>query len=421
MTALNQIFEKLRECLSPAAVFSLRYQRAQITGALRRLSGTHPADDVANEVESQANQDWPIQIAVFEDLIPRPDLDAGSARMMFILGALAEWSHLVFVMTGERLWPEYEKLLWDKGIEVASAFEYKKLLRERKFRTVILSRPWVAAALLPRIRRADPTVKIVYDMLDVHHIRSAREFALTGDPRYARESKRLRDLEITTARAADLVWCGSPVDQEVMAREAPGVPSVVVPTIHKLHARGLAFVERKDLLFVGNFGHRPNTDAVHFFAREVMPMIHRAHPEMRLLVVGVNAPPEFADYENQGIHVLGYVADLDPLMASCRAFVAPIRFGSGVNGKIGEALSYGLPVVTTTIGAEGWRFTDGEQVLIADEPHDFAKKVVSVYEDNVLWKKLSDSGYLHITGNNTPEVVGNIINDSVKNVGAQRP
>ncbi|MCA1614345.1 MAG: glycosyltransferase [Acidobacteria bacterium] len=373
----------------------------------------------AGDAEPAANRKWGAQIAVFDELIPTPDRDAGSARMMFILRALSEWSHPVFITTGKSLRPEYEKLLWREGIETAGAPDFKRLLRRRKFRAVVLSRPAVAGALLAPVRRANPELRIVYDMLDVHHIRAAREAALTGDARAAREAETLRRLETRLARAADLVWCGSPPDQKVMARVAPGVPSVVVPTVHELHGRGLPFAGREHLLFVGNFRHRPNTDAVHFLAREVLPLIRQSLAGIELLVVGVDAPPEFAAYASAGVRLLGYVPDLDPLMAGCRVFVAPIRFGSGVNGKIGEALSYGLPVVTTAVGAEGWGFADGEQVLIADAPGDFAAAVVRLYGDAALWQRLSDGGHRHIAEHNTPEVVGRVINDSLRG-GAPR-
>ncbi|HEY9284229.1 MAG TPA: glycosyltransferase family 4 protein, partial [Pyrinomonadaceae bacterium] len=225
---------------------------------------------------------------------------------------------------------------------------------------------------------------------------------------------RLRRLETRLARAADLVWCGSTPDREIMARLAPGVPSVVIPTVHELHGRGLPFAAREHLLFVGNFSHRPNVDAVHFLAREVLPLVRRSLAGVELLVVGDNAPPEFAAYAAVGVRLLGYVPSLDPVMAGCRVFVAPIRFGSGVNGKIGEALSYGLPAVTTTVGAEGWGFTPGEQALIADAPGDFAAAVLRLYEDAGLWQRLSDGGYRHIAENNTPEVIGRVINDSLR-------
>jgi glycosyltransferase involved in cell wall biosynthesis len=116
------------------------------------------------------------------------------------------------------------------------------------------------------------------------------------------------------------------------------------------------------------------------------------------------------------VRVLGFVPDLDSIVSACRVFVAPIRFGSGVNGKIGEALAYGLPVVTTTIGAEGWNFTKGRQVLIADSPADFAAAVIRLYENADLWQEISDAGYRHIAENYTPEVIGREINESVKNL-----
>ncbi len=286
------------------------------------------------------------------------------------------------------------------------------------FTPPFLSRPATAEAVIREVRRADPKLKIVYDMLDVHHLRAEREAALTGDARAAREAEHLRRLETRLAREADLVWCGSPPDKEIMARAAPGTPSVVIPTIHELHGRGLPFAEREQLLFVGNFSHRPNVDAVHFLAREVLPLVRRALVGVELLVVGDNAPPEFEGYASEGVRLLGYVPDIDPVMNGCRVFVAPIRFGSGVNGKIGESLAYGLPVVTTTVGAEGWGFTDGEQVLIADAPADFAEAVVRLYREAALWQRLSDGGYRHIAENNTPEVIARVINDSLMGGGA---
>jgi glycosyltransferase involved in cell wall biosynthesis len=311
---------------------------------------------------------------------------------------------------------EYEQALWRIGIETGDAVDYRSLIKQRKFTAAILSRPAIAGAMLSRVRRADPKLKVIYDMLDVHHLRSAREAALTGDSRAARESDKLRRLETRLALGADFIWCGSSPDQKLMACIAPETPSVVVPTVHELHERKSTFDERQQLLFVGNFSHRPNADAVHFLAREILPLIRKSLPGIKLLIVGDNTPPEFAGYVSNGVRLLGYVPDLDPIIASCRVFVAPIRFGSGVNGKIGEALSYGLPVVTNTIGAEGWDFTDGKQVLIADTPSDFAEAVVRLYGNAELWQTLSDEGYRHIAQNYTPEVIGRVINESVREV-----
>jgi O-antigen biosynthesis protein len=415
---LNTLKERLAERLPPSLKFRLKCAVADARHRLGRLwAREHGAGDVRLAASAADGGGKPF-VLVVDDSLPRPDRDAGSARMVFILRALSEWSRPVFVYLSKNEWPEYESQLRQAGVETARAVHLRRLTRERSFYAAVLSRPATAEAVIGEVRRADPRMKVVYDMLDVHHLRAEREAALTGDARAAREAEHLRQLETRLARAADLVWCGSPPDQQIMARAAPGAPSVVIPTIHELHGRGRPFAGREHLLFVGNFSHRPNVDAVHFLAREVMPLVRRDLARVELLVVGDNAPPEFAGYASGGVRLLGYVPDLNPVMSGCRVFVAPIRFGSGVNGKIGEALSYGLPVVTTNVGAEGWGFTGGEQVLMADAPADFAEAVLRLYGDAALWQRLSDGGYRHIAENNTPEVLARVINDSLRGVAA---
>jgi GT2 family glycosyltransferase len=364
--------------------------------------------------ERAANRKWATQVAVFDDRIPTPDRDAGSARMLFILRALSEWCHPVLITTSKRVWPEYERQLWKEGVETASALDFRRLLKTRGFRAAVISRPSVAEALLHPIRRADPRVKIVFDMVDAHFIRFARERDVTGDAETGREAERYRKIETRLARASDLIWCNSTADREAMQRETPGVPSVVIPTIHRPHERGLPFAEREHLLFVGNFRHRPNADAVHFLAREILPLVRQSVPEAELLLVGDGAPPEFDVYAAAGVRVLGYVPDIDPVFARARVFVAPLRFGAGVKGKIGEALAYGIPVVTSNVGAEGMSLRDGEEALIADAPRDFAEAVVRLYRDAGLWRRLSDNGYAHVEKHFGPRVIGKVINDSIQ-------
>ncbi|MDT7605058.1 MAG: hypothetical protein QOF61_3055, partial [Acidobacteriota bacterium] len=134
----------------------------------------------------------------------------------------------------------------------------------------------------------------------------------------------------------------------------------------------------------------------------------------KLHVVGDNVPPEIAALASADVWVLGYVPDIEPLFASARVMVAPLRFGAGVKGKIGDALAHGLPVVTTSIGAEGMGFSDGVEALISDEPRAFADAVVRAYTDAALWQQLSDSGYAHLARGFTPQIVGHIVNDSLR-------
>jgi O-antigen biosynthesis protein len=364
--------------------------------------------------ERAANRTPGPSVFVFDDHVPTPDRDAGSARMVFILRALREWSRPVFVSLGKQSQPAYERLLWKEGVETANVVDFRRLLKEREFCAAVLSRPAVAETLLKPIRRAAPQVKIVYDMVDAHFVRLGRESELTGDAAVAREAARYRELEARLVRSADLVWYASAADKEAVERLGPRTPSAVVPTVHRPRPTGLPFAERADLLFLGNFVHRPNADAVRFFVAEILPHVRAQIPEARLLLVGDNAPADLRAYESESVRLLGYVPDLDPLMAGARVFVAPVRFGAGINGKIGEAMAYGLPVVTTSVGAGGMNFGDGEPALVADAPRDFADAVTRLYRDPDLWHKLSARGRRHVEQNFTPEIIARLVNDSLQ-------
>jgi GT2 family glycosyltransferase/glycosyltransferase involved in cell wall biosynthesis len=366
-------------------------------------------------IEKAANRKHSPHVIVFDDRVPTPDRDAGSARMFNILKSLARISQPVFVSVKPLL--EYEKWLWKEGIETANVVEYRRLLKKRNFRAAILSRPDVATALFSKLRRADGKMKIVFDMVDAYFIRLSRESEVTGDQNLQQEAKHFEDLELKLARASDQVWCNSSEDKNVVSREVAEERIVVIPTIHPLQERGRPFEERHGLLFIGHLKHRPNSDAVHYFMREIYPLIERCRPEINFYIVGSGASQEILAYQSETVHVMGYVPDIDPLFQSVRVFVGPLRFGAGTKGKIGDALAYGLPVVTTSIGSEGFALTGGETAMIADEPQTFADSVLQVYREQELWQRLSNAGYSHIQEHFTPEIIGETIEAALARLG----
>ncbi len=367
-----------------------------------------------------ANRKGGPQIIVFDDRVPTPDRDAGSARIVNILKSLARIGKPVFVPMKKPL-PESEQFLWREGIETANVVDYVRLIKSRTFRVAILSRPEVATELLRSIRRADPKAKIIFDMVDAHFVRLGREHEITGIPKLALEARRSRDRELALARASDQVWCASEADKKAVSAAVAEERLVVIPTIHALQNRGKPPEEREGLLFIGHLSHRPNSDAVNYFMREIYPLIKQHLPSVTFYIVGSSASPEIEAYNSVPVKVMGYVSDINPLLQSARVFVAPLRFGAGVNGKIGEALSYGLPVVTTSIGAEGVGLTSGENAMIADHPEEFATSVLRVYRDMDLWHRLSESGYKHIENRFTPEIVGQKIEAGLKVLGVWGP
>jgi glycosyltransferase involved in cell wall biosynthesis len=169
--------------------------------------------------------------------------------------------------------------------------------------------------------------------------------------------------------------------------------------VQPLHGSKNGFGQRRHIIFIGGFGHPPNEDALLWFAREVFPIVKKEIRHIKFIVMGSNPTPKVRELQSNEIEVTGYVPDISGYFDNARVFVAPLRYGAGLKGKVLQAMSYGLPVVTTPVGAEGISLTDGEDVLIAKDAADFARKTVSAYVDQALWEKLSGSA-LHFVEEN---------------------
>lgn len=353
-------------------------------------------------------------VVVFDERVPSPDRDAGSLRMFLILKTLAAWCHVIFVPFNRPQGPDYESALWQEGIETADAVDYRRLLKNKNVKAAIVSRPSMGSVFIHRIRRVNPKIAIVFDMVDTHFVRFQREYEISGEAAALSEARRYRKLERTLAQASDLVWCASPEDKQVMASEATNTMIEVVPTIHELRDRGKAFADRQDLLFIGNLAHRPNDDAVLFFMREVYPLVRQSLPNIRLDIVGDNPSAAINAYNSDEVRIRGYIPDVEPYLRSARVFIAPLRFGAGIKGKVGEAMAYGIPVVTTSIGAEGFGLTRGLDVMIGDDPASFATAIQQLYSQEELWQRVADNGRRRIEEHFTPEVIAETINNSIR-------
>ncbi|TMG60851.1 MAG: glycosyltransferase [Chloroflexi bacterium] len=150
--------------------------------------------------------------------------------------------------------------------------------------------------------------------------------------------------------------------------------------------------EPSTILFFGTIAHYPNTDGLIFFLDNVLPLIKRVRPEVRLLVVGPAPPPEILRRAAPDVIVTGEVPDVRPYLERAKVVVVPLRIGGGTRLKIVEALAMAKPVVSTSLGAEGLDVSDGEDILIADNAPAFADRVAGVLADNALATRLGSAG-----------------------------
>jgi GT2 family glycosyltransferase len=335
---------------------------------------------------------------VVDDRVLAPDQDAGSARMWALIEILQELSFKVtFAAIGLARVEPYVGRLQQAGVEVLYAPFVSSLpdhLREADslYDLVLLSRPDVGAALLDAVHHICPRARVVYDAVDLYFVRERREAELRGDAGLRAAAEARKRQEIGVIERADAVLVVSPVDRDVVRREAPETEMAIVSDIKDVHGSARSFAERRDLLFVGGFAHSPNVDAVQYFVREVLPHVRRELPGVRLHVVGSNAPPEVRALASADVSVEGYVEDLAPWLADSRVLVAPIRYGAGVRVKITLSLSHGLPVVATPMAVEGMALVPGRDVLVAETPDELGAAVARLYRDETLWTKLSVNG-----------------------------
>ena len=347
-------------------------------------------------------------VLVADYQVPTPDRDSGSMRMHRLLLALVELGQRVvfFPCNGALLQPYTEELRYHGITVIPDAAGQDVFLREAgaALRLAVLSRPQVGWKLLEELRMLAPRCLVGYDTVDLHFLRLQRQAELaaaTGDEQSATalagKAAASRELELGLVRAADLTLVVSDHEQSLLRKLIPEADVRVLSNVHHPAGEVPGPQGRTGLLFVGGFDHLPNRDAVHWMAREVLPLVHRRHPDMVLHVVGSNPSPDVRALASETVRVYGWVADLVPLYRRCRLSVAPLRFGAGVKGKVGESMAAGLPTVCTPVAVEGMGLVDGQHVLVAADTTGFAAQVVALLNDDALWCALSAAGASAIT------------------------
>jgi glycosyltransferase involved in cell wall biosynthesis len=247
------------------------------------------------------------------------------------------------------------------------------------------------------IERYCPTAKVIINNMDLHYLRLERELQISGAPDIAQTVAAAKALELSAMAAADVVCVPSTAELDLLKMEGFPRPVLVMPFMVDGAHPTTPWSLRRDILFVGGFDHTPNRDAVRWFVEAVWPIARQdLPPNTRFVIVGAKPPPEISALAGDDVQVMGRVADLQSAFESARVFVAPLRYGAGVKGKIFSAFAHGVPVVATTMGAEGMGLLNELDCLVADGAAAFAAALVRLYHDEALWTRLSAQGLDYI-------------------------
>ncbi|WP_017757210.1 glycosyltransferase [Pseudacidovorax intermedius] len=344
-------------------------------------------------------------ILIIDHYIPQPDRDAGSRSMNAFIDVLLSMGLRV------KFWPHnlqpdpvYGPQLQQRGVEVIYGARYHQgfeaWVREmgRDLDYVLISRPDVAAAFLPALCAYSPAKRLYYGH-DLHYERELASARLSGDATAAEAAERMRQLELSIWLQVSTIYYPSPTETAAV-QSHPGVGMARTLPPYCFEPRPTAPLEgreRRRLLFVAGFAHRPNVDAAVWFMAQVFPLVLAAEPDVQLMLVGSNPSPEVKALASERVEVTGYVTDaeLEAIYARVGLAVVPLRFGAGIKGKVVEAMHHGVPLVTTSVGVQGLSST-GDAASVADEPQQMAHEILRLLRDDAAWRQSAAAGPAYV-------------------------
>ena len=337
---------------------------------------------------------------IIDDHFPQPDRDAGSIEIVNLIDALLALGYQVTFLAARESSAETRAgdALAKQGVRclastsddwVAGAF----LPAEGgRFDLCVLSRLYCGGRFMEAVQAQCPRAAIVFNTIDLHYVRIAREARLRDDAKLLATAEQVRQREQHLARAADATVVVSAAEKALLSESVPEATVVAMPLARDVRTSVAPFQERHGIGFIGGFAHAPNIDAVRYFLAEIWPLVLRGMPDCAFTIVGADLPPAVLDGVPGQVRYLGHVPDIDPWFDGLRVTVAPLRFGAGLKGKVISSLAAGVPCVATRISVEGMEALDGAAVLVADAPEEFAAAVIRACTDVALWSRLSAAG-----------------------------
>ena len=349
-------------------------------------------------------------ILIVDSQIPTFDKDSASNRITEIAKFLAK-HYNVYLVDWRKEIPnvtskKYIKNLNDNNVTVYTPFinKFGILKGKEYFIDNLLSkidfvwchRPELFEYYLDFFRTKAPQAKIIYDMVDIHYLRMERGLEIKYDKKRAKEVEHYKYIETELSKKADKIAVISDKEKEFMKDFVDESKLFTVSNVHNLKVQPEempSFEKRNGIFFIGTFLHDPNVDAVEVLHQKIMPLVWKVRPDIKITIIGSEAPESILRMNSENFEVAGYVENIIPYYEKCFASVSPLRFGAGVKGKIGQALEYTLPVLTTEIGAEGMFLENGKTALIAgnEDYQKFADNIIEICTNEEIWSTLHEN------------------------------
>jgi glycosyltransferase involved in cell wall biosynthesis len=345
--------------------------------------------------------------------IPKPDQDAGSVTAALLLQIFDSIGYKVtFVPCGLKYEEGYYENLVAANIDVVvspaiQSVEKWLQANAKNYDVCVMARGPVVWPYLKTIKAYVPSLPLIFNTVDLHYLRELRQADLENNESARQAALAVRDQELELIDECNVTVLLSNEELYAVREHRSEAPLTVLPVVfNEIPGATQGHEQRRDILFIGSFPHKPNIDAVVYFTESVFPIIRRQIPDMRFKVIGANPSEEIQRLGAiPGVEILGFVKDLEPVFADIRLTVAPLRYGAGIKGKIATSFCYGVPCVATPMAVEGMGLTAGLNVLVGESPEAFASAVCEAYSNAELWRILSTEGHKFAVENYSVEVI----------------
>jgi len=353
-----------------------------------------------------------------------PDRASGDLRFFSILSILAKENQLTLALTaskdqlkelGKEEYDDYVEQITNLNISISTLVTHE--ISHNHFDGVFFEFYHSCQHLLDLIRFYQAKAIIIVDSVDVHFKRFEAKAKLTQLKEDFIEAESVKNNELAAYRDADIVIVVTKEDQTTIQSLCPNTRTIVIPNIHQIPP----FTVKKitlpiKLLFVGGFKHAPNVDAMLFFCTEVMPLLRQHQPGIELSIVGSSPTEQILSLRAPDIKVTGFVPSVTPYYKEANIIIAPLRYGGGMKGKVGEAFSFSTPVITTDFGAEGFGIRPDIHFLLADSAKQYLQAIQKLINDHFFYHKIAQNAWQFIHDNYSNKKVEVIINDTFQSI-----
>lgn len=327
---------------------------------------------------------------------PTHDKDSGSNRLKEIILIYKELGyncilfapHMFEDSTYVQFYQQKDVIVFVENNKYKSIYAF--LSSSKNIDYVWFNGPLALNLFYKKMKNILPHTKFMYDMVDIHFLRYKRAIEIEPTRISLKKNyKHFFHLETVVAPQLDYIIAISDKEKDIMSQYADKSKIITISNIHypKIDiSERKNFHESKGIIFIGSI-HEPNIDAVKFLYEKIMPIVWKTNPELEVSVIG-NVADKLDMNQYPKFKFLGFVESVEEHFMNSRIMVAPLRFGAGVKGKIGQAFEYFFPVVTTDIGAEGMQLIDKKNVLIANDENSFAEAIIQLNNNEELWNTL---------------------------------